>query len=550
MITLAAAVPTVKPADCALNVQHLIALARKAAAARADITLFPSLCITGATCGDLAAMPTLLLEAERQLNHFMQQTAELKGTFIVSLPCLGNSASHVTTVAVSQGHIVSQVLDDAPLPLSDDVVFIPAATPDVAGEYVRLRRSLLNRSKSEHKAIVYCNCGFGESTTDYVFSGSALIVSDGCLLVEAKRFEMDEQLITADIDTDALRAAQAISATPFIPDDQPLDDYFEEILNMQSSALATRLLHIHSTKVILGISGGLDSTLALLACVRTFDRLGYDRKGIFGITMPGFGTSGRTYRNALALMQSLGITMQEISIREACLQHFSDIGIDPANHDVTYENSQARERTQILMDLANKENAIVIGTGDLSEIALGWCTFNGDHMSMYGVNGSIPKTLMQHIVRHIAHTTADTAVRDTLLDIVDTPISPELVPAKAPSSSNGDSPSVIGQKTENIVGPYELHDFFLWHFFVNHEGPRQIYRMAQNVFGGPKGKYTDEELKHWLRTFFRRFISQQFKRNCMPDGPQITAVSLSPRGAWSMPSDAAATLWLKECDEL
>ena len=266
--------------------------------------------------------------------------------------------------------------------------------------------------------------------------------------------------------------------------------------------------------------------------------------------MPGFGTSGRTYRNALALMQSLGITMQEISIREACLQHFSDIGIDPANHDVTYENSQARERTQILMDLANKENAIVIGTGDLSEIALGWCTFNGDHMSMYGVNGSIPKTLMQHIVRHIAHTTADTAVRDTLLDIVDTPISPELVPAKPSSNKDGDSPSVIGQKTENIVGPYELHDFFLWHFFVNHAGPCQIYRMAQNVFGGPKGKYTDEELKHWLRTFFRRFISQQFKRNCMPDGPQITAVSLGPRGAWSMPSDAAATLWLKECDEL
>jgi NAD+ synthase (glutamine-hydrolysing) len=534
-ITLAAAVPTVKPADCALNVQHLVHLAHKAASLGADITLFPSLCITGATCGDLAAMPTLLNEAERQLNSFMQQTAPLKGTFVVSLPYRSNSASRVSTVAISGGAIVSQVLDNAPMNLCDDIILLPAATPDVAGEYVRLRRSLISRSENEHKAIVFCNCGFGESTTDHVFSGSALIASNGTLLAEAKRFAIDEQLITADIDLDALRSAQAVSATPFLPVDQPLDDYFEEILDMQSTALATRLLHIHSTKVILGISGGLDSTLALLACVRTFDRLDYDRKGIFGITMPGFGTSGRTYRNALALMQSLGITMQEIPIRDACLQHFNDIGIDPANHDVTYENSQARERTQILMDLANKENAIVIGTGDLSEIALGWCTFNGDHMAMYGVNGSIPKTLMQHIVRHIANTTTDAAVRDTLLDIVDTPISPELVPE---------------QKTENAVGPYELHDFFLWHFMTEHATPRRIYHLAQAVFGGPEGKYTDEELKHWLRTFFRRFISQQFKRNCMPDGPQVTAISLSPRGAWEMPSDAAATLWLKECDEL
>jgi len=532
-IILAAAIPSVKPADCTYNVEHLIGLARQASAAGADVTLFPSLCLTGSTCGDLTVQPTLLQEANRQLNRFIQQTASLRGAFIVSLPCGNGNSISALTVAVCRGEIIARSLDAAPLFLFDDVLFLPDATPDTAGHYVRLRRSLIARSEAEHKAIVYCNCGFGESTTDNVFGGGALIVSDGKLLGETRRFAFDEQLITASIDLDALCEAQAVSATPFLPDDQPLDDYFEEILDMQVTALATRLVRISCRKVILGISGGLDSTLALLACVRTFDRLGYDRKGIYGITMPGFGTSGRTYHNALALMQGLGITLQEIPIRDACTQHFSDIGLDPTARDVTYENSQARERTQILMDLANKLGAVVIGTGDLSELALGWCTFGGDHLSMYGLNGSIPKTLMQHIVRHIAHTSDNAAVRDTLLDIVDTPISPELVPAGAPATDQA-ATEVIGQKTENIVGPYELHDFFLWHFIVNHASPRRIFVMARKVFGG---KYTDDELKHWLRTFFRRFIGQQFKRSCMPDGPKITDISLSPRGAWNMPSD-------------
>ena len=549
MIVLAAAIPSVKPADCSYNVEHLISLAHKATEAGADITLFPSLCLTGATCGDLTAQPSLLDEASRQLNHFIHQTASLKGTFIVSLPCSNANSIATLTVAVSKGEIVARALDGAPLPLSEDIIFLPDSTPDVAGHYARLRRSLIARSEAEHKAIVYANCGFGESTTDNVFGGGALIVSDGKLLSEAKRFSFDEQLITAHVDLDALCAAQAYTATPFLPDDQPLDDYFEEILDMQATALATRLTRISCKKVILGISGGLDSTLALLACVRTFDRLGYSRKNIFGITMPGFGTSGRTYHNAVALMQGLGISMQEIPIRDACTQHFKDIGLDPSSRDVTYENSQARERTQILMDLANKEGAIVIGTGDLSELALGWCTFGGDHLSMYGVNGSIPKTLMQHIVRHIANTSSDPTVRNTLLDIIDTPISPELVPAETPATDQAAS-AVIGQKTENIVGPYELHDFFLWHFIIGHASPRRIFLMARKVFGIPNGKYSDDELKHWLRTFFRRFFSQQFKRSCMPDGPQITDISLSPRGAWNMPSDIAATQWLKECDEL
>lgn len=580
MITLAAAVPFVRPTDCAYNVSRLVALARKASEAGADVTLFPQLCISGATCGDLAAMPTLLNEAERQLDLFLEQTASLAGTFVVSLPCRditdgSSTAGGVTTltVAVSGGNVIARTMGDTPLKLCENVILVPDATPDVAGHYVRLRRALIARSETEHKAIIYCNCGFGESTTDHVFGGSALIVSNGQLLSEAQRFSFDEQLITAtanlpsssvapqqdeDQSDSALAvpsvnsssvAAQTISPTPFLPDDQPADDYFEEILYMQATALATRLTHIHCQKVILGISGGLDSTLALLASVHTFDRLGYDRTGIYGITMPGFGTSDRTYHNALALMQHLGITMQEIPIRNACMQHFSDISLDPSARDVTYENSQARERTQILMDLANKVGAIVVGTGDLSEIALGWCTFGGDHLSMYGVNGSIPKTLMQHIVRHIAHTTTDEVIRATLLDIVDTPISPELVPAGAPATDSS-TPAVIGQKTESIVGPYELHDFFLWHFLIHRATPRNIYLMARSVFGGPNGKYTDEELKHWLRTFFRRFFSQQFKRSCMPDGPKITDISLSPRGAWSMPSDIAATLWLNECDAL
>ena len=495
-------------------------------------------------------MPALISEADSQLSFFMRQTAVLKGTFIVSLPVASGGSSSVTTltVAVSEGAITAKAFGDAPLNLHESIVFMPAATPDIAGHYVRLRRALVARSEAEHKVILYCNCGYGESTTDNVYGGGALIISDGAIRAEARRFTFDEQLLTTNIDLEALSAAEDVSSMPFLPDDQSLDDYYEEILDMQATALATRLTHIHGRKVILGISGGLDSTLALLACVRTFDRLGYDRKDIFGITMPGFGTSGRTYHNAIDLMESLGVTLREIPIREACTQHFKDIGLDASKRDVTYENSQARERTQILMDLANMENALVIGTGDLSEMALGWCTYNGDHMSMYGVNGSIPKTLMQYIVRHIARTSKNETVRKVLLDIVETPISPELVPAE--TTANGKPSAVIGQKTESIVGPYELHDFFLWHFLVEHATPRRIYTLARRAFGGPDGKYSDEELKHWLYTFFRRFFSQQFKRSCMPDGPQITDISLSPRGALNMPSDASASIWLKECEEL
>jgi NAD+ synthase (glutamine-hydrolysing) len=310
----------------------------------------------------------------------------------------------------------------------------------------------------------------------------------------------------------------------------------EEIFSIQVMGLAKRLDHTHSKHVVLGISGGLDSTLALLVCVRTFDKLGLDRKCIVGVTMPGFGTTDRTYHNAITLMHDLGITVREINIAKAVMQHFEDIGHDPSNHDVTYENSQARERTQILMDVANQVNGIVVGTGDLSELALGWATYNGDHMSMYGVNAGVPKTLIRYLVSYVAGEMAT----ETLLDIVDTPISPEFIPA--------DEQGRIKQKTEDLVGPYELHDFFLYYFLRFGFSPDKIFLLAQKAFDGHDERvsnYDDEVIRKWLSTFLRRFFSQQFKRSCLPDGPKVGSVSLSPRGDWRMPSDASSAIWLK-----
>ena len=290
---------------------------------------------------------------------------------------------------------------------------------------------------------------------------------------------------------------------------------------------------------MVGISGGLDSTLALLVCVKAFDRLGLNRRGIVGITMPGFGTTERTYTNAVNLMKLLGITIREISIKDACIQHFKDLGHELDNHDVTYENSQARERTQILMDAANQMNGLVVGTGDLSELALGWATYNGDHMSMYGVNASVPKTLVRHLVKWVAERIEDEGTKTVLMDIVDTPISPELIPS--------DEEGNITQKTEDLVGPYELHDFFLYYTLRWGFRPEKVFFLTKEAFGT---EYTDEVIKHWLQTFYRRFFAQQFKRSCLPDGPKVGSCSLSPRGDWRMPSDASSALWLKECERL
>ena len=454
-----------------------------------------------------------------------------------------------------------------------DIIFNLSASDELIGKHDYLCKLLAQQSARTITGYVYSSAGFGESTQDVVYGGNALIFENGHLLQSGPRFAMTPQMQVAQIDVERLRTERRgnttyvnaqrrmigedvifknahsilpkdfvlerpVDAHPFIPSPDMMEKSCEEILNIQVMGLAKRLVHTGCQKVVIGISGGLDSTLALLVCAMTFDKLGLDRSGIIGVTMPGFGTTDRTYTNAIKLMQSLRITIREISIAKSVTLHFEDIGHDISVHDTTYENSQARERTQILMDVSNQEGGLVIGTGDLSELALGWCTYNGDHMSMYAVNASIPKTLIACLVKFVAGTMdADTSA--TLHDVVDTPISPELVPA--------DEDGNILQKTEDLVGPYELHDFFLYYFMRHGFRPMKIFLLAQKAF---EGLYEDDVIKHWLKTFFRRFFSQQFKRSCLPDGPKVGSISLSPRGDWRMPSDASSELWLRECEML
>lgn len=454
-----------------------------------------------------------------------------------------------------------------------DIIFNLSASDELIGKHDYLCKLLAQQSARTITGYVYSSAGFGESTQDVVYGGNALIFENGHLLQSGPRFAMTPQMQVAQIDVERLRTERRgnttyvnaqrrmigedvifknahsilpkdfvlerpVDAHPFIPSPDMMEKSCEEILSIQVMGLAKRLVHTGCQKVVLGISGGLDSTLALLVCAMTFDKLGLDSSGIIGVTMPGFGTTDRTYTNAIKLMQSLRITIREISIAKSVTQHFQDIGHDISVHDTTYENSQARERTQILMDVSNQEGGLVIGTGDLSELALGWCTYNGDHMSMYAVNASIPKTLIACLVKFVAGTMdADTSA--TLHDVVDTPISPELVPA--------DEDGNIQQKTEDLVGPYELHDFFLYYFMRHGFRPMKIFLLAQKAF---EGQYDDDVIKHWLKTFFRRFFSQQFKRSCLPDGPKVGSISLSPRGDWRMPSDASSELWLRECEML
>ena len=471
----------------------------------------------------------------------------------------------------------------APIPPSNnlalagaDIIFNLSASDELIGKHAYLKSLLAQQSARMISGYVYASSGFGESTQDVVYGGNAMLFENGKLLVEGSRFSLQPQIQSCQIDIEKLRAERRENTTfinaqrgahatetalkhvtprdfvltrdidphPFIPKDDDMQASCEEILNIQVAGLVKRLYHINAQKAVIGISGGLDSTLALLVTVKAFDKLNIDRKGIIGITMPGFGTTDRTYQNALKLMQTLGVTIREISIAKAVTQHFEDIGQNPKVHDITYENSQARERTQILMDVANKENAIVVGTGDLSELALGWATYNGDHMSMYGVNAGVPKTLIRYLVSYVAGEMAT----ETLLDIIDTPISPELIPA--------DEMGNIKQKTEDLVGPYELHDFFIYYFLRYGFSPKKIFLLAQRAFCTPSpvtGReelYTEDVVKKWLTTFCRRFFTQQFKRSCLPDGPKVGSVSLSPRGDWRMPSDASSNIWLKECAEL
>lgn len=413
---------------------------------------------------------------------------------------------------------------------------------------------------------IYANAGEGESTTDLVFGGHNLIAENGTILAEAKRFsngiiytEFDVQKIANErrknttftetqehvlpripfgLEQTETILTRTFPSRPFVPrDDQERAKRCEEILTIQAMGLKKRLAHTHAKSAVVGISGGLDSTLALLVTAKAFDALGLERSGITAVTMPCFGTTDRTYQNACKMSLKVGATLREVRIGDAVMQHFKDIGHDPQDHSVTYENSQARERTQVLMDIANQTGGLVIGTGDMSELALGWATYNGDHMSMYGVNASVPKTLVRHLVHYYADTCEDPSLKEVLYDVLDTPVSPELLPPK-----DGE----IAQKTEDLVGPYELHDFFLYYFLRMGYEPGKIYRIAKLSFAG---EYDDETIYKWLRTFCWRFFSQQFKRSCLPDGPKVGTVALSPRGDWRMPSDACVTLWIQNLEK-
>ena len=457
------------------------------------------------------------------------------------------------------------------------IIFNLSASNELVGKNTYLRSLISGLSSQNLCGYVYASCGYGESSTDTVLTGKAFIAEVGKLLVEMPRFVYEERMIISDIDISRidydrmssnsfnasvadhtergllteipfrLRSEEAshdidrtIDQNPFYPDNGTRDERAEETFDIQVSALVQRLRHMGAEHAVLGISGGLDSTLALLVTVGAFDFLGLDRKGIIGVTMPGLGTSSHTKGNALRLMELLGITQRTIDIKDACLRHFEAIGHDPAVQDVVYENAQARERTQILMDLANAYNAPVIGTGDLSELALGWCTYNGDHMSMYAVNAGLPKTGVQLVVAYLGRSERfGHELREVLRSIVETPISPELKPV--------DASGAIQQKTEDVVGPYELHDFFLYNFLGFGYEPSKIYYLACLAF---KDKYDEESIYRWLRTFYYRFFMQQYKRTCMPDGPKVSRVSLSPRGDWRVPSDVAPTAWLRELDSL
>lgn len=632
-VRVASGVSQVRVADVDFNVGKIKDMLAEANKQGVEIMVFPELCVTAYTCGDLFDMPLLLRTAEKGVAELAMYSKELKVTFAVGCPVDIDGRLYNCAVIISGGRIAgivpkihlpnysefyekrwfetghgiefstiqfageevpfgTQILFETgnvkfgvelcedlwvPVPPSSrmttegaDVILNLSASDEVLGKHKYLESLISQQSARCRCVYVYSSAGWGESTTDLVFSGNAIIGYDGNI-TEGKRFTTEEILLVEDVDIERLRnerrrnstffdgtkpqekyrvvktSAQAVinvnllakvEPHPFIPRDKDrLRNHCDEIINIQARGLMQRLHAIRCDKAVIGISGGLDSTLALLVTVRAFDGLGLDRKGIIGITMPGMATTSRTHNNARDLMEELGVTILEIPIGKSVAQHFEDIGQNPQKYDVTYENSQARERTQILMDYANKINGIVIGTGDLSELALGWCTYNGDQMSMYGVNASIPKTLVKHLVEWFADVHGGETAK-TLLDIADTPISPELVPSGTDS---------ISQKTEDLVGPYELHDFFIYNMLRNCYSPRKIFMLAKKAF---EGRYDSATILKWLRNFYRRFFNQQFKRSCMPDGPKVGSVCLSPRGDWRMPSDASSALWLREVEEI
>lgn len=639
-IKVAAAAPVTEVANCKENVRKIESLMLRADKRGVQIIVFPELSVTGYTCMDLFMQDALSVNAEEALLELVEKTANMNLLCAVGMPLATENKRFNTAVVFQNGRILGVVpktfipnykefqemrwfssanerhsdtvcIGGEACPFGTDLLFsadpeivvgleicedlwtpVPpssilamqganillnlSASNEITGKNQYLKSLIAQQSARCMAGYVYASAGFGESTTDLVFTGKGFIAENGAILSETERFNMENKLAVNDINIDSLRHDRLVNTSfasrwpheanrphgaagrpdiriipfriapysgtldrridphPFVPsNDGDRKERCEEIVNIQTFGLVKRLKHIQAKSAVIGISGGLDSTLALMVTVRAFDRLNIPRENILGLTMPGFGTSERTYKNAVSLIQSLGVSFREISIKEACRQHFNDIGHDGTTTDLTYENTQARERTQILMDVANQTNGIVIGTGDLSELALGWTTYNGDHMSMYGLNVSIPKTLVRHLVEWTACNETDKNIKATLLDIAGTPISPELIPPK----DNG----TIRQKTEDVVGPYELHDFFLYHFIRFGASPEKIRYLARQAFAE---KYREEEIGKWLHTFLCRFFSQQFKRSCLPDGPKVGSISLSPRSDWRMPSDAAADLWV------
>lgn len=631
-IKVAALTPKVKVADTTYNREQICMLIDEAQEKSAKILVFPELCITGYTCGDLFYQELLLREAKKELLAIAKYTERKDCLVFVGLPLEHQGKLYNVAAAIAQGkvlglvpkthipnynefyerrHFVSGMKQPVPVALDEDIIVpmgtqilfqcrqMPAlkiaaeicedvwapnppgvdhalagatvlvnlsASDETTGKDIYRKSLVTGQSGRLICGYIYCSAGDGESTQDVVYSGHNLIAENGSLLAESRRFcnesiytELDiarlneerrrmstfpasnETYINIEfsLKEEQTELTRFVDPAPFIPGNKAdREKRCEEIFMIQAMGLKKRLEHTNAATAVVGISGGLDSTLALLVMVKAFDLLNRDHKDIVAVTMPGFGTTDRTYDNAVSLIKSLGATFREVSIVDSVRTHFRDIGQDEAVHDVTYENGQARERTQILMDIANKSGGMVIGTGDMSELALGWATYNGDHMSMYGVNASVPKTLVRHLVRYYADTCGDETLQKVLYDVLDTPVSPELLPPED---------GKISQKTEDIVGPYELHDFFLYYILRFGCTPKKIYRLAKYAFDGT---YDTETIQKWLKTFYRRFFSQQFKRSCLPDGPKVGTVAVSPRGDLRMPSDASARIWMEELDHL
>lgn len=639
-VKVAAATPKVKVADCEYNRKEIIRILRVCERKQVKIVVFPELCVTAYTCGDLFLQSTLIEHAKEELGKIIKVTEKMDLLAFVGIPIMLNGKLYNGAAAIKGGELLGiitkkhipnysefyearhfcegnddtayatiqigdRTFEEMPIGVKllfqcetmpdlvvgadvcEDVwVTIPpssyhalagatvivnlSASDEITGKDVYRRDLICGQSARAVCGYIYADAGEGESSTDLVFSGHNLIVENGIVLGEASRFENDiviseldiEKIISErrkmntflcqdpfDLGYDVINfefekmgktvLSRTFAKLPFVPEKEAdKKRCFDEILQIQVMGLKKRISHTGSASAVIGISGGLDSTLALLVTVKAFDKLKIPREDIIAVTMPCFGTTDRTYQNALILMEELGVSVKEINIKEAVTLHLEQIGHNMEVHDVTFENAQARERTQILMDIANQNNAMVIGTGDMSELALGWATYNGDHMSMYGVNASVPKTLVRYLVGFCAETTKNKKLKDVLFDVIDTPVSPELLPPKE---------GAITQKTEDIVGPYELHDFFLYYMIRYGFSPAKIFRLAIITFEKEYGK---ETIFHWIYTFYKRFFSQQFKRSCLPDGPKVGSVSLSPRGDFRMPSDACVSIWLKELESV